>query len=131
MNQVLTNAVRQMMASVNPVRRLRKKFSLQAIQLAENAKLSEQTIWKLETGATTPRVETLYKIAGALGVPCWVLTPSAPDWRLGVGDSRHSIRYGDHLKLYRQKMGEDWGPVIEEVAGDLVDWIRTRKAVAA
>jgi tetratricopeptide (TPR) repeat protein len=70
-------------------------------------------------------------VAGALGVPCWVLTPSAPDWRLGVGDSRHSIWYGDHLKLYRQKMGEDWGPVIEEVAGDLVDWIRTRKAEAA
>ena len=80
MNQVLTNAVRQMMASVNPVRRLRKKFSLQAIQLAENAKLSEQTIWKLETGATTPRVETLYKIAGALGVPGETLISCYYQW---------------------------------------------------
>lgn len=71
--------------------------------------------------------QTALHMAGALGVPCWVLVPSKPDWRLGMTRD-HMAWYGQHLKLYRQQDGEDWGPVIERVAIDLRRHIEQRKA---
>lgn len=74
--------------------------------------------------------QSVQHLCGALGVPCWVLTPSAPDWRLGVNKSRHTAWYGDHLRLFRQKKGEDWGPVIEAVAGELRGFLDEKEEAA-
>lgn len=71
--------------------------------------------------------QTALHVAGALGVPCWVMVPSKPDWRLGM-TREHTAWYGPHLRLIRQKMGEDWGPVIERVALDLRGLIEQRRA---
>lgn len=71
--------------------------------------------------------QTALHMAGALGVPCWVLVPSKPDWRLGM-TREHAAWYGQHLKLYRQKADEDWGPVIERAAVDLRGLVEQRKA---
>lgn len=60
---------------------------------------------------------TIHHLAGAVGVPCWTLTPSKPAWRYGVSGEKCPW-YGS-VKLIRQKMGDDWTPVIAEVASDL------------
>ena len=71
--------------------------------------------------------QSVLHLCGALGVPCWVLTPSKPDWRLGL-ERDHMAWYGDWVRLYRQGDGEDWGPAIERVAADLR--VFTRKEAA-
>ena len=52
-------------------------------------------------------------LAGALGVPALVLTPSKPRWFYGLeGDS---VPWYSSVKLFRQQ-GQDWQSVIEKVA---------------
>jgi len=79
-NSVLEDAVARMMSGVNPIRRLRKALDLTAQQLAESSHLSEQTIWKMETGASEPKTSTIYQLAGALGVDPTVLIGCCKDW---------------------------------------------------
>ncbi len=52
--------------------------------------------------------------AGALGLPCWCLVPSQPAWRYGVSGD---MPWYD-IKLFRQE-GDDWSPVVEQVASQL------------
>lgn len=65
--------------------------------------------------------QTCFHAAGAIGVPCWILAPSRPDWRIGVAGD-HLPWYGDWLKVYRQ-IGMDWTPVLERVRGDLRQYL--------
>jgi len=58
-------------------------------------------------------------LAGSMGVPCWVLTPSRPAWRYRL-DLDYMPWYGKTVTLFRQAGGSvDWAPVIEEVANSL------------
>ncbi len=52
-------------------------------------------------------------LAGALGIPCWVLLPSSPDfrWMLGRADSP----WYPKAKLFRQETRDNWEPVITKV----------------
>ncbi len=52
-------------------------------------------------------------LAGALGVPCWILLPSSPDWRWMLG--RNDSPWYPQARLFRQKTQLDWEPVIREV----------------
>lgn len=56
-------------------------------------------------------------LAGALGVPAWILLPYSPDfrWMLGRSDSPWYPR----ARLFRQPAKDDWGPVIEAVCAEL------------
>lgn len=55
-------------------------------------------------------------LAGAMGVPTWVLTPSRPAWRYRL-DIDWMPWYGNTVRLFRQAKGSvDWGPVVEKVA---------------
>lgn len=55
-------------------------------------------------------------LAGAMGVPTWVLTPSRPAWRYRL-DLDYMPWYGKTVTLFRQAPDStDWVPVIEEVA---------------
>lgn len=56
--------------------RLRAGLSLRA--LADRAGLNWTTLWKLEQGLVTPRLDTLQRIARALRVPLTVLVADAP-----------------------------------------------------
>ncbi len=59
-------------------------------------------------------------LAGALGVPCWVLLPAyRPDWRWLRGRD-DSPWYPRTMRLFRQTTRGDWGPVIEAVREALV-----------
>jgi tetratricopeptide (TPR) repeat protein len=56
-------------------------------------------------------------VAGALGVPCWVLLPFAPDWRWALW--RDDTPWYDSLRLFRQPRPGDWDGAIDAVAAAL------------
>ena len=59
-------------------------------------------------------------LAGALGVPAWVMLEYAADWRwMAVrGDSP----WYPPLRLFRQRQPQDWTGVVEEVESALAKW---------
>lgn len=57
-------------------------------------------------------------LAGALGVPTWVLLPFAPDWRWMLG--REDTPWYPTARLFRQTMSGDWQSVIRRVSDALV-----------
>ena len=61
--------------------------------------------------------QTAVHLAGAMGVPCWVLTPKRCAWRYSGTDEKS--RFYESVKLYRQGPDETWAPVIQRIADDL------------
>lgn len=56
-------------------------------------------------------------LAGAMGVPVWVLIPYNPDWRWKLeGDT---TQWYDSMRLFRQMERDNWPQVMERVAGEL------------
>ena len=58
-------------------------------------------------------------LAGALGVPCWVLLQKAADWRW-LRDVNSSPWY-PAMTLFRQREAGDWAAVMRMVAGRLME----------
>ncbi len=56
-------------------------------------------------------------LAGALGVPVWLLLSFAPDWRWQLG--RDDSPWYPSLRLFRQPRPGDWTPVLEAVTLEL------------
>lgn len=56
-------------------------------------------------------------LAAALGKPVWTLLSAVPDWRWGMEGERAA--FYPTMRLFRQKHGEDWRPVIAAVADAL------------
>lgn len=56
-------------------------------------------------------------LAGALGRPAWVMLPFVPDWRWLL--EREDTPWYPDVRLFRQPKPDDWGPVLEAVAGEL------------
>ena len=56
-------------------------------------------------------------LAGALGRPCWLLLPYAPDWRWLL--DRADSPWYPSLRLLRQDRPGDWDTVMDEVAAAL------------
>lgn len=52
-------------------------------------------------------------LAGALGVPTWVLLPFAPDWRWLL--DRSDSPWYPSIRLFRQTAIDDWKPVVARV----------------
>jgi tetratricopeptide (TPR) repeat protein len=56
-------------------------------------------------------------LAGAMGVPVWVLVAHAPDWRYHL--ARSDNPWYPTMRLFRQERDGDWSGAIERVAGAL------------
>ena len=56
-------------------------------------------------------------LAGALGVPTWLLLPYSAEWRWGE-ESEKSIWY-QSIRLFRQKQNNEWNSVLEEIATNM------------
>jgi tetratricopeptide (TPR) repeat protein len=56
-------------------------------------------------------------LAGALGVPTWVLLPFAPDWRWML--DREDSPWYPTMRLFRQPKPGDWGSVVRAVVSAL------------
>ena len=56
-------------------------------------------------------------MAGALGMPVWVLLPAVPDWRWMLG--RSDSPWYSSVRLFRQLAPGAWTPVIASVAQEL------------
>jgi ADP-heptose:LPS heptosyltransferase len=77
-----------------------------------------------DTGAVLAGIDLLIAVdtavvhlAGAIGVPTWVLVPEPADWRWLI-DREDSVWYPT-LRLFRQKKPTEWAPVIANVAAAL------------
>jgi tetratricopeptide (TPR) repeat protein len=57
-------------------------------------------------------------VAGALGVPCWVMLPHAPDWRW-LPSRPDTTPWYDSLRLFRQTVPGDWHGVVARVIAAL------------
>ena len=73
-----------------------------------------------DTAALLERLDLLISVdtgvahmAGALGVPAWVLLPFAPDWRWLL--ERADSPWYPSLRLFRQPRPGDWASVLETV----------------
>ena len=60
-------------------------------------------------------------LAGAMGVPVWILLPAVPDYRWGLTGDR-TVWY-DSARLYRQAQHGQWAPVFQRVRDDLAAWV--------
>lgn len=65
----------------------------------------------------------VHDLAGALGVPNWVLVPSRPPWRFQM--TGETLPWYGSSKLYRQERDGEWAHPIARIAGDLEGWRRS------
>ena len=61
-------------------------------------------------------------LAGALGIPAWVMLPFAPDWRWMLG--REDSPWYAGMRLFRQEKPGDWAGVAQRVATALISVVR-------
>jgi len=59
-------------------------------------------------------------VAGALGRPCWLMLPYAPDWRWQL--RRDDTPWYSSMRLFRQPKPGDWGAVIDAIVEHLSGW---------
>jgi ADP-heptose:LPS heptosyltransferase len=63
-------------------------------------------------------------LAGALGVPVWVVLPHAPNWRWLL--DRSDCPWYPTMRLFRQQEAGNWTAVFEEIGTALGRLIATR-----
>ncbi len=61
-------------------------------------------------------------LAGAMGLPVWVLTAHAPDWRYHIG--REDNPWYPTMRLFRQERDGDWSGAIAAAADALTRLVR-------
>jgi tetratricopeptide (TPR) repeat protein len=72
---------------------------------------------------------TLAHLAGALGVPTWVLLCASPEWRWQF--ERDASPWYASLRLLRQALPGQWEPVMRVLCDDLARWATGRSALSS
>lgn len=73
--------------------------------------------------------QSVVHLAGALGVPCWQMTPKKAMWQMGP--------YGEDVPWYKsvrsfwQDETQKWEPVINNITQELKSWSLSAKNIAA
>ncbi len=67
----------------------------------------------------------LAHLAGALGVPVWVVLQSVPDWRWGMQGDKSP--WYPSMHLVRQRRAGDWPELFERAAAQLKGLLRERE----
>jgi len=67
-------------------------------------------------------------LAGALGVPCWVMTPKHPAWRY---QNQGKMPWYRSIRLYRQPENKQdaWMKVVSKIGLDLDDLVRSQSRI--
>ena len=60
---------------------------------------------------------SLAHLAGAMGIPCWVILPYEVNWRWH--DELPKCVWYDSMRLFRQKAPGDWSGVFEEILSEM------------
>lgn len=60
---------------------------------------------------------------GAMGLPCFTLTPSKPAWRYGLKRNDMVWYPHDSVRQFRQK-GDDWRPALKLMAKKLAEYLK-------
>lgn len=60
---------------------------------------------------------TTVHLAGALGVPCWVLAPHVPEWRYGFFSEQ--MPWYPSVRVFRQRQHGNWTDLIASTAAQL------------
>lgn len=73
---------------------------------------------------------SVYHLAGALGVPAWVMAPNKPAWREQV---KGRMPFYRSVRMYRQPPGDKsaWMPVLERVGFDLRELVNQQERKVA
>lgn len=66
----------------------------------------------------------LVHLAGALGMPVWVLVPNSPGWR--YMRDRDNLPWYPSARLFRQAVPMDWAPVLQRVAAEFLNLANER-----
>ena len=85
--------------------------------LAPSASLDDTAALIAELDLIISVDTSIVHLAGALGRPCWVLLPFAPDWRWLL--RRDDSPWYPSLRLFRQATLRDWATVVARVASAL------------
>jgi tetratricopeptide (TPR) repeat protein len=72
-------------------------------------------IWHLDLVVTVDTA--IAHLAGALGIPCWVILPPAPDWRWLLG--RDDSPWYPSIRLFRRTRHDEWSDTIDRICGAL------------
>jgi tetratricopeptide (TPR) repeat protein len=84
------------------------------VDLAPELKTYAETAAAMANLDLVVAVDTsIVHLAGALGRPCWVMLPFAPDWRWLI--ERTDSPWYPTLRLFRQESPGDWEGVVERV----------------
>jgi hypothetical protein len=67
-------------------------------------------------------------LAGAMGIPVWIILPFAPDWRWLLG--RNDSPWYGSVRLFRQPAPRQWEPVIAAIAKEIAHIPRTPQGAA-
>lgn len=70
---------------------------------------------------------TTVHMAGALGIPCWVLTPKIPEWRYGL---TNSMPWYPSVSLFRQHAEGDWEEVLHALCVSLEAAFRQNSTIS-
>ena len=62
---------------------------------------------------------SLAHLAGAMGIPCWVILPYEVDWRWH--NDLNKCDWYDSIKLFRQHAIDDWQGVFDDILNEMHD----------
>jgi len=81
-----------------------------------------QAIHELGGAVVTINNSTVHT-CGAMGLPCFTLTPSKPAWRYGLKRNDMVWYPPDSVRQFRQKE-DDWAPALKQMAKKLAEYLR-------